>query len=207
MRPASAHEVGYGRRTTVSQMGNAKGSVLLHLRSFVLKFHGDDAWDAVVKDASNEDRAVLSGLIIHGGWYPVGVWNRVLDMVFKRHYPSADDGMRQVSEFIANEDLKSVYKMVLRLGSPEFLLKRTDSLWSRYFDAGHMLHEEIGPHRWKLRLDAPTGENDAPGYLTCGPGVSAWVGHGLRLTGTTARIEHVRCRMSWNGPCEYHVQW
>jgi hypothetical protein len=188
-------------------MGKAKGSVLLHLRAFVEKFHGEEAWEAALGELSSDDRVVLTGLVIHGGWYPVGVWNRVLKVVLQRHYPSMDDGMRQVSQFIANADLNSVYKMVLRLGSPEFLLKRTDSLWSRYFDTGKMFHEELGPRRWKLRLDAPTDENKAPSYFTCGPGVSAWVGHGLRLTGTDARVEHIRCRMSLSGPCEYAVQW
>lgn len=191
----------------MARLGKAKGSVLIHLRSFVEKFHGASAWQRVVIELPAEDRTVLNGLVIHGGWYPVGVWNRALKTYLTHHFPDVDDGMRQVSQFIANEDLNSVYKMVLRLGSPEFLLKRTDSLWSRYFDAGKMFHEEIGPRRWKLLLDAPTGENEAPGYLTCGPGVSAWVGHGLRLTQTEARVEHVRCRMSLGGPCEYRVQW
>jgi len=188
-------------------MGKAKGSVLLPLRSFIEKFNGADAWQDVMNGVLPEDRAVLSGLVIHGGWYPVGVWNRALSTYLKQHYTSVDEGMRQVSQFIANEDLNSVYKMVLRLGSPEFLLKRTDSLWSRYFDSGKMFAEETSPRRWKLTLDAPIGENEAPSYLTCGPGVSAWVGHGLHLTRTEARVEHVRCRMSTGGSCEYRVQW
>src|SRR5207344_2656589 len=113
----------------------------------------------MLRDATPEDRAVLEGIVIAGGWYPVGVWNRALGSLLSRHTVAIDGEMRKVAAYIADRDLNSVYKMILRLGSPEFLLRRTDSLWSRYFDSGRFTHQELEPKRFKLILDAPrTGD-------------------------------------------------
>ena len=58
------------------------------------------------------------------------MWNRALGTLLARHTIAIDPEMRKVASYIADRDLNSVYKMILRLGSPEFLLRRTDSLWS-----------------------------------------------------------------------------
>jgi len=188
-------------------MARAKGSILIHFRDFVRTYHGESTLESCLKKLNPEDRAVLEGLVIHSGWYPVGVWNRALGIFLKDNYPDPDAGMRKLSQYIANEDLNSVYKMILRLGSAEFLLKRTTSLWNRYFEKGSFHAEEVEPHRWRLLLSAPKGEDAAPDYFTCGPGVCAWLVHGLALTGVTATVEHVKCRLSAGPHCEYSARW
>ncbi len=187
--------------------GQAKGSVLLHLREYMIRSHGDAAWQETRSSLVDEDRDVIDGIIISGGWYPVRVWNHCLDTYLLKQYEDPDEGMRKVARFIADRDLNSVYKMVLRLGSPEFLVKRTNSLWSRYFSKGEMQAFEVGDASWRIVLAAPSAKDSAPGYFTCGPGVCAWIEHGLRLTGAHASVEHVRCRLEEGVSCEYRVKW
>jgi len=113
--------------------------------------------------------------------------------------------MRKLSKYIANADLSTIYKMVLKLGSPEFLLRRGDSLWSRYYNAGRLQAREVRPKYWKLELDLPPGDdNAAPDYFTCGPGVCAWLQHGLALTGVHATVRHSQPRST---RYEYDVTW
>jgi hypothetical protein len=96
----------------------------------------------------------------------------------------------------------------LKMGSPEFVLGRTDSLWSRYFDVGTFENTEVAKRRWALKLTAPTGEDEAPGELTCGPGVCGWLTQALELTGVKApRVVHTRCRFRHAPACEYEVTW
>ena len=113
----------------------------------------------------------------------------------------------RLAGYIAENDLNKLYKMILSMGSPEFLLKRTGSLWSRYFDVGTLEATEIAPKRWHLTLTAPKESEAAPDYYTCGPGVSAWIENGLKLTGTTAKCEHTKCRFYAAPRCEYEVTW
>jgi hypothetical protein len=186
--------------------GRCKGSILVHLRAYAESTYGTAAWASVVADASAADRAILDGIVIAGGWYPVGVWNRTLGALLERHTVTIDSEMRKVASYIADRDLNSVYKMILRLGSPEFLLRRTDSLWSRYFDSGRFTHQEIGPKRFKLSLEAPS-TGDTPDRLTCGPGVSAWIEMGMKNTGVDGRVQHVDCRFTNGARCEYLATW
>lgn len=188
--------------------GRCKGSVLIHLREFAEQKHGGRAWEAVMSALPEDDRAVFDGIIIVGGWYPVRTWNRALGEFLSNRFADADQGMRELAAFIADRDLNTLYKMILRMGTPEFLLRRTESLWGRYFDMGSFAAQEIGPKRWQLHLDAPRGLEAAPDRLTCGPGVSAWIEMGLHQTGAkSASVREVKCRLSNAQRCEYEVQW
>jgi hypothetical protein len=187
--------------------GRCKGSILVHLRSYAQSNYSEGAWDEVITEASPEHRAILQGIIIAGGWYPVEVWNHALGVLLPRHRGvSIDHEMRKIAAHIADKDLNSVYKMILRLGSPEFLLRRTDSLWGRYFDSGKLTHEEVGLRRFKLFLDAPA-TTDAPDRLTCDPGVCAWIEMGMKNTGVEGQVKHLECRFTNGSRCEYVVTW
>lgn len=198
----------YGADEMSGPIGHGKGSLLIHTRDYVAKNGGPGAWDRIVEKASAADAAVLRGIFLAGAWYPIGVINRAVD-AYCRALPQPDETMRKLSAYIADTDLGSVYKMVLRLGSPEFLVKRTGSLWNRYFDVGDLTPHEIGRAHWQLRLAMPLEDDRAPNRLFCGPGCPAWIEMGLRLTGAeNARVTHVGCRFDRvGGHCTYDVTW
>jgi hypothetical protein len=189
-------------------MASGKGTLLKNLGEFVVERHSPAAWRAVVDALSPDDRAIIDGLLLVGGWYPVGVWNRCVAGYITRYATDADAEMTAVARHIADRDLNTLFKVMLKMGSPEFVLGRTDSLWSRYFDVGEFANEEIDKRRWALKLNAPVGEDDAPGELTCGPGVCGWLTQALELTGVKApRVVHTRCRFRAAPACEYEVTW
>jgi hypothetical protein len=189
-------------------MGRAKGTTFLHMREFVIRYHGDEAWAAVLEKLPERDRILLDGnLLLVGGWYPVGAWNRVLNAFLPATYADVDAGMTKVASYISEKDLNMLFKIVLKMGSPEFLLKRTGSIWSRYFDTGTLTYEEVAPRHWRLTLEVPRGEEDAPDYFTCAPGVSAWITQGLRLTGVDGKVEHVNTREGASLVYEYRAGW
>jgi hypothetical protein len=189
--------------------GRGKGSLLLHMRAYVQKTRGEAGWSAVRERLGADDRTVLDQVVLSGGWYPIGVVNRaVVAVVESEPARNADDEMRRLSAYIADSDLGSVHKMVLRIGSPEFLLRRTDSLWNRYFDVGKLTPIELGPKKWRLTLAMESGEDSAPNQYFCGPGCPAWIEMGLRLAGAAAAsVRHVECRLQNGTSCTYMVTW
>jgi hypothetical protein len=189
--------------------GQGKGSLLLHMRSYVHKTRGEAAWPALTERLGDEDRVALGEVVLAGGWYPIGLVNRAtIAVVETGRERSADDEMRELSAYIANSDLGSVHKMVLRMGSPEFLLRRTDSLWNRYFNVGKLTPVELGSKKWKLTLVMESGEEAAPNQYFCGPGCPAWIEMALKLTGAArASVRHVECRLQNGTNCTYTVTW
>jgi hypothetical protein len=116
--------------------------------------------------------------------------------------------MTAVARHIADHDLNTLFKVLLKMGSAEFVLGRTDSLWSRYFDMGAFENHEVDRRKWALKLTAPVGEDEAPGELTCGPGVCGWLTQALQLTGVKApRVVHTHCRFRGAHACDYDVSW
>jgi hypothetical protein len=208
-RPTAAVVYRVDRRSEglVGTVGRGKGSLLIHTRDYVVRGRGQSTWMSILAEASPSDRAVLDSLLLAGSWYPIGVVNRVVARYCKSA-ASPDEEMRKLSAYIADTDLGTVYKMLLRFGSPELLVKRTGSLWNRYFDVGQLTPTELGPKHWQLRLVMPLEEDRAPNKLFCGPGAPAWIEMGLGLTGaTSARVQHVECRFQNREHCTYDVTW
>jgi hypothetical protein len=188
--------------------GHGKGSLLIHMRDYVRKTRGEAAWATVLDRVDAQDRDVLRDVILAGGWYPIGVVNRALSVVLGDAGGNGDEEMKKIAAYIADSDLGSVYKMVLRMGSPEFLVARTGSLWNRYFDVGKLTPSEVGPKSWRLKLLMPTGDDLAPNYYFCGPGCPAWIEMALKLTGArSASVRHVDCRIQNGTSCTYTVTW
>jgi len=189
-------------------MASAKGTLIKNLGDYVVERHSQAAWRAVVDALDEDDRAIVDGLLLVGGWYPVGVWNRCVAEYIGRYATDADAEMTAVARYIAERDLNTVFKVMLRMGSAEFVLGRTDSLWTRYFDAGSLTNDEIERHHWMMKLTAPVGVEEAPGELTCGPGVCGWLTQALQLTGVKApRVVQARCRFRGAHTCDYDVTW
>jgi hypothetical protein len=188
--------------------GHAKGLLFNYLRDYVQQSDGPAAWNGLVAELPNEDREAIGGLIIASGWYPIGAWNRIIDREMNRS-PDPAAAMSRFCTYLGDRELNSLLKMVLKLGWPEFLLKRTGFLWSRYFDVGTFTAHEIEPRRWRLRLeDAPADEDVAVARLSCAYGPAPWLERGLHLSGTkTGHVEHTRCRWDGNPHCEFIARW
>jgi hypothetical protein len=184
-----------------------KGTLLVNLKLHVEKKLGALGWRSLVESVNATDRSVLDGMVLVGGWYPVGVWNRVLNRYLSQ-VASPSHEMAEIARFVADNDLNAFYKALLRMGSPAFVLQRSDSLWRRYFDVGDFGHQEVGNREYRLTLDAPANAELAPDMWTCNEGVSNWMTHALHLTGAkTGKVTHVRCRFSGASRCEYQARW
>ena len=194
-------------RHDVMAEAHGKGTLLVNLKAYVEKQHGVMGWQSLLDALAAPDREVLSGLVLVGGWYPVGTWNRALEKYLSTSRTPSQE-MIAIARFIADRDLNSLFKALLRMGSPAFVLSRTDSLWRRYFDVGSFGHAEKSVRQWRLTLEAPTGQDAGPDAWTCNEGVSGWLTQALELTGARqAKVTHVRCRLSGAGHCEYEAHW
>jgi hypothetical protein len=191
-------------------MAKGKGTLLVNLRAFVEKEHGTEAWERIVQLVPPSDQQLVTGLAISGGWYPVGVWNRALRAYLAtQQISSANEGQAiiAIARYIADRDLNTFFKMLLRARSPEFILARSGSLWDRYFDVGSADAEETEKRSWRAWVDAPLGEDEGPGLFTCRYGVVGWLSRALELSGVKPRVAESQCRFRGARRCEYAVKW
>lgn len=188
--------------------GRAKGLLFGHLETFAKRATGASSYAATIAALPPGDQEVLSGMLLAVGWYPVGTWNRVLEAYLRMHHRDPARGMDEFASYLGERELTGLVKFVLKMGSPEFMIGRTNFLWGRYFDHGTFGSEQIEPKHFRMWLDAPTNPELAPSRYNCAQGVGPWLTRGLVLAGcASGRVDHVKCRFEGGTRCEYRATW
>ncbi len=169
--------------------GRANGTLLTNFRTYVRGLRGADGWNALMAKLPQSDQDVYASLVVSASWYPVGTWNRSVDAYLADSSDRRAE-IQRVARHIANQDFHALFKLLLRMGTIEFILSRSDSLWCRYFDGGHISILDQTTRRWRLALDAPTDVDAGAGQVTCDVGVCTWMTHVMELAGTRVEISH-----------------
>ena len=187
--------------------GRAKGLLFNYLKDWAVAEHGPGAWAKALEKVTPRERAIYDGFVLASSWQPVEAWNTTVRCFFEQEYADPNDGMRNFCAHLGELELTTLVRLVLKFGSPEFMLKRTGFLWNRYFDTGTFGAQEDAPGRWRLWLVADADERSAAGALTCANGPGPWLQRGLELSGTGGDARHVRCRFEGHSRCEFEARW
>jgi hypothetical protein len=188
--------------------GQCRGALLVSLRALVTESLDASAWERLCGTLPSSDRDALARPLLASGWYPVGVWNRLLrNHVRSTFDPSAET--RRVARRIADSDFNTFLKLALAIATPDTIIARTGTFWSRYFGKTTVMSPQlVRPREWMLTLTGPTGEDDAPSALNCGDGVNGWIEQALTMAGVQApKVTHQHCRFRGAPDCKTRVVW
>ncbi|MBV1860686.1 MAG: hypothetical protein KUG77_19890 [Nannocystaceae bacterium] len=187
--------------------GRAKGLLFNHLERWALEEHGQQAWEEALGKMGSREQELFGGLILASSWQPIAAWNTIVRVFFGQQYSDPNEGMSLFCAHLGECELTTLVRLVLKLGSPEFMLKRTGFLWKRYFDSGTFTAEQEAPGHWRLWLTDDADENRTAGTLTCSNGPGPWLQRGLELSGTGGTVRHLRCRFDGHERCEFEARW
>jgi hypothetical protein len=190
------------------RQASVKGNAVLGVVRFVERTYGADGLARLTAELPDSDQAVLRGILLPGGWYPIGLWNRLGDRQVQIFGSGNADSFRPVAEFIASSDLSSIYKVLLKVATPEMILWRTPSLWERYFNVGRAEPQEEEPNKFVVHITGSVREDEGPGPVTCAAGVPAWLARAVSLAGAKGSYARERaCRFRGARTCEIEVGW
>ncbi|MGH1343946.1 MAG: hypothetical protein ACRBN8_20475 [Nannocystales bacterium] len=187
--------------------GRAKGLLFNHLERWAVEKHGQGAWDAALVSTGEREQELFNGIILASSWQPIAAWNTIVRDFFSQQYTDPNEGMALFCADLGERELNTLVRIVLKLGSPEFMLKRTGFLWKRYFDSGVFGAKQEAAGHWRLWLTDRADETQTAGALTCANGPGPWLQRGLELSGTGGTVEHVRCRYEGHDRCEFVARW
>ncbi|HSN98216.1 MAG TPA: hypothetical protein VLS89_07955 [Candidatus Nanopelagicales bacterium] len=146
--------------------------------------------------------------LIPHGWYPVQVWNAVCDEVARWPNKPGPSVIRDIASFAAQQDLTLAHKVLLKLGTPDLVLRQAGVFWAMYFNGGQLIPVPQGERRFKMVLHLGTDKSVDPGRFTCREAVPGWQETALRLAGARGpRSVHVTCRFEGAPACEFDVTW
>jgi hypothetical protein len=111
--------------------------------------------------------------------------------------------MREFGGAIAKHDLPTIYKVLFKVGTPGFLMKRVGIVAATYIRDSPMKGE--GTTAGSVRV-VQTGKT-FPRYF-CELGVCGWFEAAVELSGgKNVRVDHTACRHQSAADCEWLVKW
>jgi hypothetical protein len=113
-------------------MAEIKGMVVRDTLRSILGRLGQQGLEALLEAAGAEARTLVAEPVNVSGWYPLDAYASLLEAEVRAEGGDAS-GLRARAEKVIEKQLSGVYRIFVRLGSPESLVKRISVAHETYF--------------------------------------------------------------------------
>lgn len=134
-------------------MMQVKGSALVAMPVFIKEKHGDDGLNKWLNALSPEAKVVMGGKIMASSWYPLK--QMLIDPMAKYcdlFYHGDGKGAWEMGRYSADVGLSGVYKIFVKAGSPDFIIKRAGSIMTGYYTPSEITIGESIPGKAVVRI-------------------------------------------------------
>src|SRR5271155_1401806 len=114
-------------------MVQIKGSAIKETIEQIKRRSGDAAFQKILGLLDEETRKVLEGEIFSSTWYPLDLFTRFLEIEIRVLADGNEEMVTRGSEAVIERQLRGIYKAFVKLGSPEFVIKRIAAVHETYF--------------------------------------------------------------------------
>jgi len=125
-------------------LADIKGRVVLDTLAAVKERAGEQELSKIINILSEESRKVFESPILFSDWYPLDAFAEFLEVDVRE----TADGDREVlatrSEKVVESQLRGVYRIFVRLGSPRFVITRIAAVHQTYFKGVKIVPEVEG---------------------------------------------------------------
>jgi len=144
---------GSSRRIAGSEPALIRGSLFQSLPSFVKSHFGAQRWDEfltrvdpVAADAYKTEMAALA-------WYPFIVVASAADTMVAMSSDGAGDAtLKRFATHNLDRATNLIFRAIFKIGSPEFMVSKSDQVWKKYYSTGRMSVENASKGKASVRL-------------------------------------------------------
>ena len=156
---------------------------------------------ALIKSLTPEDAAYLHRIVLAGDWIPIDVMNRITEAAAASAGKPLDSFARSAGRFAADEAVNGIYRWIVFLRTPAFVLGKASRAWSTLYNRGRLELTTEGRSAAVVLHDFPSHP------AGCGR-VTGWMEKLGEMTGVeNLRVIHRRCRANGAPECEWSVTW
>ena len=149
-------------------MAEIKGATLLQTIEAVKARDGEDKLATIVAQLDPDSRSVIEGRISPWDWYSLDILAAFLEADVR----VTANGDREVlilrSEKVFEAQLRGMYKLFIRLGSPEYVIKRIASVHESYFRGIHFIPEFDDSKQSLIKYVGFQSQHEIVGYAIVG---------------------------------------
>ncbi len=130
---------------------SVKGRAVIDAVAAVRERLGQPAVDAVVATLDPEGQDILRGTLLANDWYPLDVMTAFMTAANRAHSAGDEGVIVARAERVIEQQLGGIYRVFIRLGSPEFIVKRLGAIHKTYFDGVRIAPRFDGERRAVVR--------------------------------------------------------
>ncbi|MGC4116656.1 MAG: hypothetical protein QM765_19215 [Myxococcales bacterium] len=179
-----------------------KGVSFIHMNDF-LRQEFEEAGHAKVVAALKPDVAKTLASAFGHEWYPFAHMVDVERAVAQAHFGGDATQIERFGFYDGTRQVGTIYRFLLRLLEPAFLLKQGNKIWRSYMNCGDLATESTGPRSCLVRLSG----YDPLDRTHCFENVGAFKASLMVCGSKTPKVEHVECRLEGKPACVYHASW
>ena len=128
-------------------MLHIKGTAVLDTLEAIKVRAGKEELNRIISHLDQETREILQRPISPSSWYSCDAFSRFLEADIRETAGGNEQELVKRAEAVIEKQLSGIYKMFVRLGSPEFVIRRIAAVHSTYFDGVQIIPEMKGPDR------------------------------------------------------------
>lgn len=190
-------------RVTAWRSYSVKGNLVAARPRWLREKWGEDAVRSVSAKLTGDAKKLFDSEVLPFGWYDFGTLAAVDQVIIDGPLKGDLSQMKKFGSDVARYDLSSIYKMLLKLGTPSFVAKRVGNVYSTYVRGGSMASEDVESKRARVVL----AEGALPLYF-CAHGIPGWFTAALELSGAKeVDVRETECVHRGARRCVWQAHW
>jgi hypothetical protein len=149
-------------------MVQIKGSAIQETINQIKRRAGDDALNEILGLLDEDARKTFEGEIFASTWYPLDYFARFLEIEIKLLANGNEEMVTRGSEAVIERQLRGIYKAFVKLGSPEFVIKRIAAVHATYFQGVPIEVETPAPRAATVRYRGFQKQHRIMGFAIIG---------------------------------------
>jgi hypothetical protein len=148
------------------------------------------------------ERKIFESPILTSNWYPYSVFAELLKIMDDEMGSGDLKLCRKYAEQSASLDMNSIFKIFFKVGSPQFIIKRSDWFWKQYYRPGGMEVSEVTDTMVRIRVK---DFNMVKHHCMI---MEGWMEKALAMSGAkNPKMREVQCRSQGAPFCEFVGEW
>jgi hypothetical protein len=132
-------------------MLQVKGGVLIDAMSLRKARLGEKEHFRLLGLLDPETKKIFQGRLISTEWYPLDAWVDFIEVDVRELWKGNPKGLIEASEKVIEKQLRGIYRFLIKLGSPESIIKRLTVINSTYLKGIEVQPTIVAPGKAVIR--------------------------------------------------------